>query len=231
MLKKVLITLSLLIFSTLAMAGLDLTIVGKTVLVVKELPFKVVAPTGADFYVWTLPNGVEGDDSDNVMTITKAPVGEFVIKVRTLTFDEKTHKKIKDAGEVTVYMGKMPTPTPGPTPTPDDALNKSILDAVSKDVEGDKVALVNKLGQIYRIAGKETVHDPSLKTAGAVDEVVRNTAQSILGKLTIPNTRDACGKYLSSVLPKDKATPLDDQLRQKYSSAFLSLASSLENIK
>jgi len=95
-----------------------LSIQGDTYLVVKAVPFKVVAPAGATDYTWSVPVGVESTDSDNVLTVTKAPVGQFVIKIKMTTIDFDAKKVTKDTGEVTITLGGVQPPTPGPTPGP-----------------------------------------------------------------------------------------------------------------
>jgi hypothetical protein len=98
--------------------AVPLDVQGDTYLVVKTVPFKVVAPAGAADYSWTMPAGVEGTEEDNVLTVTKAPAGQFVIKVKTTVIDFDAKKFKKDAGSVTVTFGGVAPPTPGPTPTP-----------------------------------------------------------------------------------------------------------------
>src|SRR6185312_8012535 len=109
---------ALLAFATCAVAQkrtVPLEIKGDTFLTVKAVPFQVVAPAGAADYSWTLPAGVEGTEADNVLTVTKAPQGQFVIKVKTTTIDFDAKKFKKDTGEVTVTLGEQPKPPdPGP---------------------------------------------------------------------------------------------------------------------
>jgi len=96
-----------------------LVIQGDTLIVVKTLPCKVVAPAGATLYDWSYPDNVKAFAEDNVLTVTFAQKGSFVVRVRmtTIDFDKKAVTRI--TGEIEVnYGGVQPGPGPGPGPDP-----------------------------------------------------------------------------------------------------------------
>lgn len=133
--------------------AVPLTIVGDTVLVVKAVPFKVVAPEGAGDYTWTLPTGVEGtnNEDENVLTVTKAPSGVFVIRVKMVTIDFEKKKVIKETGEVTVTLGTPPKPPPDPV-KPDGAfgLIKASRDGAALVTSSMKVSESKQLAAAQR---------------------------------------------------------------------------------
>lgn len=111
-------------------AAVDLVLSGDTVTYVKSFPCQVTAKAGADFYIWSTPDGVKATSADNVLTVTAAPNGPTRITVVAVTIDvafdeatKKVTKKVtKDAGFVEINFGlpeppKPPGP-PGPGPTP-----------------------------------------------------------------------------------------------------------------
>lgn len=96
-----------------------LEVQGDTIVIVKSLPCKVVAPVGATLYDWTIPENVKTAADEHVLTITDAPKGSFKIEVRMLTIDFEKKSVVKNFGEVTVNYGGT-TPGPGPKPPPPD---------------------------------------------------------------------------------------------------------------
>jgi len=99
--------------------AVPLKVEGDTQIVVKSLPFKVVASPGSDVYVWSFPDNVTAsEDTDGVLTVTKAPKGVFRVSVVGMKIDFETKKVIKDRGVIEVIVGDAPQPDPQPDPTP-----------------------------------------------------------------------------------------------------------------
>lgn len=98
----------------------QLKVEGDTLTVVKALPFRVRAPEGADLYDWTVPESVKAFPEDNTLTVTSAPKGTFVVRVRCTTIDFEKKKINKELGEVEInYGGVIPGPQPPTPPNPD----------------------------------------------------------------------------------------------------------------
>lgn len=106
--------------------AVPLEVSGDTVTVVKSFPARITAAPGADFYLWSVPEGIKATKSRNVLTIASAPDGAYRIGVSAITvvvdFDKKTKDVIEDAGTVEVVFGTPAPPgpkppDPGPSPT------------------------------------------------------------------------------------------------------------------
>lgn len=97
-----------------------LKIEGDTLVVVKTLPCKVIAPTGGSLYAWSFPREVRAVKDTNVLTIQQAPKGMFVVTctITTVNFDKKSVTQEDLEIEVN-YGGVAPPPPPGPGPGPD----------------------------------------------------------------------------------------------------------------
>lgn len=167
-----------------------------------------------------------------------APAGVYTVDLLEITLTPEKKTRIKQIS-IQVTFGEPPAP-PGPNPpvppvppvpTPDAELAQLLLAGFAKDTDPDRQTAAAKLGGLYRAAAGTTVSDTGLKTVGDLDGVVRKAAQDQIGVLAIPNTRTAAGAWLRTQLPTKAATPLDDALRQKYRSAFTSLATALESLK
>lgn len=127
--KRRLSALALLLCLALPAVGqkkaIPLDVQGDTVVVVRSFPCKVVAPPGADLYVWRVPAGVKATDDEHTLTITAAPEGTHAVTVQTVTtnfelIDGKVKKTVaKDRGQIDVVVGKLPGPTPPDPPPPD----------------------------------------------------------------------------------------------------------------
>lgn len=99
--------------------SVPLVVEGDTQILVKTLPFKVVAAKGSDIYVWSFPDNVTASETDDgILTVTKAPNGTFTIRVIGMKVDFDTKKVTKDRGVIEVVVGN-PTPGPDPDPSPD----------------------------------------------------------------------------------------------------------------
>lgn len=100
--------------------SIPLKLEGDIVTVVRSFPCLVTTTPDASVYIWTVPNGVKYNKSQNILTITSAPAGTYKISVQALFVDFDKKKVIPDEGEITIVVGG-PEPTPGPGPTPDPA--------------------------------------------------------------------------------------------------------------
>lgn len=102
--------------------AVPLKVDGNTITFVKSFPVTVTAPAGADFYIWSYPDGVKAFSADNVLTITAAPNGTHRINVISLTlkidFEAKKVEKIKDTGTTEINVGAPEPPRPPDPPTP-----------------------------------------------------------------------------------------------------------------
>ncbi len=252
MIHRVSIAIWFLLFvGVVASAQTDgLVIEGDTVLVVKTLPFKIKAPVYTSLdknkekpfvdYTWLHPSSVSSEENDDgsILTIKSAPSGEITVKVKIIV-QEEGKRSVRKVYQITFVVGALPIPPPpnpvppGPLPPPvppppDNELAKAIATALTTDKDTDKVVLAKKLGAIYRVAATTTAMDSGLKTVKDIDAVIRTTTEESIGVLTIPNTRDAIGKWLVTQLPTKKDTVLTDADRQKMKSSYLTLADVLE---
>ena len=88
-----------------------------------KFPFVLETPPNLGFYDWLPSDGVKGIDAAEKYTVTSAPKGENLIRVRVRygQYDEatKTIKYFEKYGNFSFIAGEIvpPTPTP-PTPTP-----------------------------------------------------------------------------------------------------------------
>ena len=98
---------------------IPLKVEGDTQIIVKSLPFRVVAAPGAHVYVWSHPSTVISTKDRNVLTVTKAPKGVFRVSVSSVTIDFDKKDVIEDQGTIEVIVGDGPVPpTPDPEPIP-----------------------------------------------------------------------------------------------------------------
>lgn len=101
-----------------------LVVTGDTLVILKSLPAKVTAPPGSTLYDWSFPDDVKADSDGNVLTITQAPKGKFVVRVRATVIDFDKKQVTRDVGEIQVNYGGVdpvpppPDPTPPPPPVP-----------------------------------------------------------------------------------------------------------------
>lgn len=215
----------------------SLQIEGDVTLVVNSLPFRVVCPEAADLYFWRMPVGWDGSDGGVAFTVATAPQGTAVVSLQTLKIDWEAKKTTVKSYSLKVNVGVLPGPNPPPPPPPppplnggDKELTKALQDAYAKDFSIDKASLKAKLADIYRVAAKAVYTDLSLKTLGDVDNSVRTQAQTQLGLLTIPAVRNACGAWLATKLPTNRTTPLDTALQARISTAYATLAKTLDTV-
>lgn len=191
--------------------AVPLKIEGETILVVKSLPFKVVAPEGATLYSWELPAGVDGDRNDNVLTVTKAPAGEFVVRVQMVTVDFEQKKVKKETGEVNVTLG---VPKPPDPPDPSTALQKAVKDALAKETVADKELLTLALAEVYGQASGH-VTKGTAKTYGQLFTIMTAGVEAAGVKGKLPNIRSAIESNTSQILKGKNTTPIDETNRAK----------------
>jgi hypothetical protein len=191
--------------------AVPLKIIGETVLIVKALPFKVIAPEGAGDYTWVMPGGVEGSEDDNVLTVTKAPAGVFVIRVKMMTIDFELKKIRKETGEVTVTLGEVPDPKPPPDPS--TALQKAVKDAFTKESVADKKLLVLALAEVYGQASGHVTKETA-KTYGQLFTIMTAGVEAAGVKGKLPNIKGAI-EANTSMLHGKNTTAIDDSNRKK----------------
>jgi hypothetical protein len=112
-----------------------LTVDGKYTLVVTELPFKVLAPAGADLYFWRVPAGWTVSDNGDSLTVMAAPAGAATVGLQTATIDWAGKKTVRGNYSLAVAVGGTPPPQPpgpgpqppGPGPTPNPTTEPTVL--------------------------------------------------------------------------------------------------------
>lgn len=97
-----------------------LHVVGDYTLVVTKLPFKVVAPGGADLYFWRVPATWTATDDGATLTVDRAADGTATVGLQTVTIDWAAKKTLKRSHTLSVTVGS-PAPPP-PPPVPDNPL-------------------------------------------------------------------------------------------------------------
>lgn len=214
--------------------------------VVRSLPFTITAPQ-ADDYRWSFPSGVvaleEGDGG--VLKVTAAPKGEITISVRTMVIDYNAKITTRRTGSLTFNVGDVgPAPAPDPVkpiPVPDPPLTplqKSLQAAFLLDNDREKAEYVlefaDLLQSVVAAAQKtgrmKTIRDFTTSTKAATDIALGN-GDAKLGATRIPNVRAAVGAYLSSVLPRDAATPFDDSYVSSADAEHKRVAAALKGLK
>jgi hypothetical protein len=112
-----------------------LTVDGKYTLTVTEMPFKVLAPAGADLYFWRVPSAWTAADDGATLTVTAAPAGAATVGLQTVTIDWAGKKTLKGNYSLAVAVGGTPPPQPpgpgpqppGPGPTPNPTTEPTVL--------------------------------------------------------------------------------------------------------
>lgn len=216
----------------------SLYIDGEVIVLVTKVPFKVICPETAHEYYWTVPSNWKTNHSllSKDVEVLAAPEGVGKILLIAKTIDWKAQKINYKTYVLEINVGKQPLPPipPGPIPpippSPDE-LTKALSEAYSKDTDANKAKFKTDLASVYRIAADKLVSNPSMKTVKDIDAVIRATAQDAIGFLSIPNTRNAVGKWVSNQLPIAVATPLDDVLRAKARATYTAVATSLDTVK
>jgi hypothetical protein len=112
-----------------------LTVDGKYTLVVTELPFKVLAPAGADLYFWRVPAAWTAADDGATLAVTAAPAGAATVGLQTVTIDWAGKKTVRGNYSLSVAVGGTPPPQPpgpgpqppGPGPTPNPTTEPTVL--------------------------------------------------------------------------------------------------------
>jgi hypothetical protein len=112
-----------------------LTVDGKYTLTVTEMPFRVLAPTGADLYFWRVPAAWTAADDGATLTVTAAPAGAATVGLQTVTIDWAGKKTVRGNYSLSVAVGGTPPPQPpgpgpqppGPGPTPNPTTEPTVL--------------------------------------------------------------------------------------------------------
>lgn len=191
---------------------------GDTITVVRSFPVTITAPAGADFYLWSYPDGFKAEAADNALTITAAPQGTHKIKVMSVSvvidFEKKTKTVNKDTGETEIVVGTPKVPDP-PTPPPPAGLAKALKDAcaASPGTAAEKADHMGKLASLYRKA--PDILD-KLTTSGQLQTALIEARRL----LPVPDTallpvRKVIADELAKVLPADPAAPYGDPPRVK----------------
>lgn len=95
----------------------EVTVVGKTAVVVTELPFGLSVPE-SDFYWWDLPPAWSTTVRANQVTVTAAQAGAYTVSCRVATIDWAAKKVVTRTLESNINVGTLPDPGPGPGPGP-----------------------------------------------------------------------------------------------------------------
>jgi hypothetical protein len=218
-----------------------LRIEGDTVVVIKSLPFRIIAPGGADFYMWSTPDSFKTTADDNLLNVTKAPEGKHKVKVVSVTFEfklvdgkiEKTVKK--DSGEIEVVVGKDPGPGPDPDPDPDpdpkDPLVKALQEAYKADTGADKVKHMKGLADLYsKLSTKDLT---KFGTYGELFDVIIATSRELLPADAIKAVRAVTNAELKKILPgKDgREQKITEENQQRLKALFVRLASACNQVR
>ncbi len=223
---------------------IKLDVQGESVKVlVTALPFKIIAPPGADLYSWTFPNGVTAVESEeNVLEVTAAPKGEMVVSVRTLTVDFESKKKIKTSGKIAIVVGEVVPPIPPvppvppiPPPPPIDEFTLRLKQAYDTDVKGGKGDAVSleKLTSIFKSVA--SMNTAALPTSAAFYVVIKNAALASVGDplKVLPTLRDSIRVELDSKLgPFLKSdTVLTADVKKQMVGQCIRVGATLEKLK
>jgi hypothetical protein len=141
-----------------------LTVDGKYTLTVTEMPFRVVAPAGADLYFWRVPVGWTVSDNGDSLTVTAAPAGAATVGLQTVTIDWAGKKTVRGNYSLSVAVGGTPPPQPpgpgpqppGPGPTPNPTTEPTVL--VVYESSGTPPTVRLTAAQDNMLRGKE-LHD------------------------------------------------------------------------
>jgi hypothetical protein len=211
-----------------------LTVDGKYTLTVTEMPFRVLAPTGADLYFWRVPPGWTVSDNRDSLTVKAAPAGTAEVGLQTVTFDLVGKKTINSNYSLSVAVGGTPPPQPpGPGPQPPGPgptdFAKAIQDAyrAAPDAAGKA-----KLALYYRAAAPlwRTV---SLRPMSALYKAVADErARQGVSEATLPAVREVIGKAMTAVgvsTDPNKDVPADQ--REKLAKICESAVAALEGVQ
>lgn len=210
--------------------AVPLNVVGDTVLVVKSLPCKVVAPAGdpdKTVYLWSVPDAIKADADEGVLTVKEAPKGTYKVRVVVIRLAE--NKLSKDSGEVELIIGDGPTPPDPPVPpVPPDELTKALRDAYRADDGQDRAKHLVSLAALYRQAEGLDLRD--FKTAGDLYAVLTKASRSLLPLSALKGVRTVIQARLKEILPTTADAELTQDHRANARSLFGRLAKALESI-
>lgn len=175
---------------------------------------------------WAVPDALSVAEVGNDACDLTGPPGKYTIRANVIIGDHlgDAHKYPLST-TIDIIGSPTPPPPPGPNPPPPPSPTFDLSTAYKADVDSDKATLVNRLSDVYRQA-QVSADDQSIATWDDLDAYVRATALTTIGSLTIPNTRNAIGAYLSKTLPTGRAKALtaDDRVRAKGAFAAVQAA-------
>lgn len=211
--------------------SIPLRIEGDTVIVVKTLPCKIVAPPGYDLYVWTFPDSVQASDEEATLTITKAPKGVFRVRVSSVRINFETKKVEKDRGEIDVVVGDEPSPPPPPPPVPPvDEFVKALQDAYGLETAGDKHETVLALALVYRAAAR-LLRSGKVTTAGQLWAAMLAGAKEAKLEGKLKRVQQVVYDNELKNLPSRSSDKIDSGMYEQYAKVFDKCANALEKVK
>jgi hypothetical protein len=201
-------------------------------LVVRALPFKLVASAGGADYRWTIPAGVTATEADDALTVTAAPKGEFTVSCRILVVDFEQKATKRTIESLTFNVGDVgPTPPPPPPPPTPSPLQKVLQVAYDVETDPAKAANVLKFADILEGSVAAAKAGGRVKTAGDFVMLTKQATDLAIGPAAIPGIRKSVGNYLQTVLPREANTPANESYFSKVASEHGYVALALRGIK
>lgn len=213
-------------FQSLHAQSPGITVEGKTLTVITELPFKVNAPPGAKLYFWTFPPTWKTDakavSTKNSVTVTSAPDGQADVSVTTI--DEKFNPV-----ELTLKVNVGTGSNPVPPPTPSDPLVVVLKAAHALETDPARNAQVKALAALYRAWAKAVQETPP-PTWGRLFEAMAVSAKTtgVAGKIL--NVQKALQAELMTRLPLGSNAPLTIDGQALAAATFTRAANCLEEV-
>ncbi len=138
----------LLMLAGAALAGPPIALkvtAAETSVVITKLPARVTAPA-ADLYEWSYPSTFKADQKANVLVITEATDGTFVVSCTTYT--ARAGVVVRSRGNVTIIVDvETPAPAPAVVPVPLPAVTppaKAPAPAARKTMPPTETALLRE---------------------------------------------------------------------------------------
>jgi hypothetical protein len=117
-----------------------------------------------------------------------------------------------------------------PAPPAPDAFAAAVQTAWRGETDPDRDRDRRQLAAVYRVAARETVRLPHLRTHGELWATLRQAAAALLPDSALPAVRGVIAAELRQTLPTDAAAPLDDAARGRCAAAFDRVAAALERL-
>jgi hypothetical protein len=166
--------------------------------------------------LWHAPDG------KTLLFCTPTP-GRYELWAWTATGNEPT--------EAVVCAVLVETAEPPRPPEPADPFLAALQAAWSAETDSDKARHRDQLASLYRVAARDTVRQPQLKTVGDLFGALQRAAQSLLPTDALPKVRAAIATELRAKLPTDPAAPLDAAAREGCREQFEHVARLLEELR